>query len=65
MQEKSARRDLLKELQDGEYEMINYWYINNEVRGRVVIHIFCRDFKCNPYVHTLVTEGVTDKEINW
>jgi len=64
-----SRRDLLKELQDGVYDVINYWYSKNnpnyEVGVIAVIHTFGSDLKWNPHVHALVTEGAIDKDINW
>lgn len=64
-----SRRDLLRELQDGVYDVISYWYSKNnpnyEVGVIAVIHTFGRDLKWNPHVHALVTEGAIDKGINW
>jgi len=63
-----SRRDLLNELQDGVYDVINCWYSKNnpnyEVGVIAVIHTFGSDLKWNPHVHALVTEGAIDKEIN-
>lgn len=64
------RRELLKELQDGVYDVINYWYSKDkkakyEVGVIAVIHTFGSDLKWNPHVHALVTEGAINKNINW
>lgn len=64
------RRELLKELQDGVYDVIKYWYekdkkVKYEVGVIAVIHTFGSDLKWNPHVHALVTEGAVNKEINW
>lgn len=63
-------KTLLKELQDGVYNVINYWYNRNkknnfEVGVIAVVHTFGRDLKWNPHVHALVTEGAIDKRYNW
>lgn len=65
-----SRKELLKELQDGVYNVINYWYNKNknekyEVGVIAVVHTFGRDLKWNPHVHALVTEGAINKETNW
>ncbi len=65
-----SRRELLKELQEGVYDVISYWYNKNkkddyEVGVIAVIHTFGRDLKWNPHVHALVTEGAIDKKYNW
>jgi len=64
------RRELLKELQDGVYDVIKYWYekdkkVKYEVGVIAVIHTFGSDLKWNPHVHALVTEGAINKDINW
>lgn len=64
------RRELLKELQDGVYDVIKYWYekdkkVKYEVGVIAVIHTFGSDLKWNPHVHALVTEGAVNKDINW
>lgn len=65
-----SKRELLKELQDGVYEVINYWY--NKKKGSnlavgviAVLHTFGGDLKWNPHVHALVTEGAIDKNSKW
>lgn len=65
-----SRKDLLKELQDGVYDVINYWYNKNknddyEVGVIAVVHTFGRDLKWNPHVHALVTEGAINKKTKW
>ncbi|KZL88456.1 IS91 family transposase [Clostridium magnum] len=65
-----SRRELLKELQDGVYNVISHWYKKNkncdyEVEVIAVIHTFGRDLKWNPHVHALVTEGAVDKNNKW
>lgn len=65
-----SKRELLKELQDGVYEVINYWYkkkkgSNFEVGVIAVLHTFGGDLKWNPHVHALVTEGAVDKNSKW
>lgn len=65
-----SRRELLKELQDGVYNVINYWYNRNkndnyEVGVIAVVHTFGRDLKWNPHVHALVTEGGINKRSKW
>jgi len=65
-----SRRELLKELQDGVFNVISYWYKKNkkfdyEVGVIAVVHTFGRDLKWNPHIHALVTEGAVDKNSNW
>lgn len=65
-----SKRELLKELQDGVYEVIKYWYSkkkgsNFEVGVIAVLHTFGGDLKWNPHVHALVTEGAIDKNLKW
>lgn len=65
-----SKRELLKELQDGVYEVINYWYnkkkgSNFKVGVITVLHTFGGDLKWNPHVHALVTEGAIDKNSKW
>lgn len=64
------KRELLKELQDGVYEIINYWYnkkkgSNFKVGVITVLHMFGGDLKWNPHVHALVIEGAIDKNSKW
>ena len=54
------RRELLKELQDGVYDVIKYWYekdkkVKYEIGVIAVIHTFGSDLKWNPHVYALVT----------
>jgi len=65
-----SNREMLKELQDGVYRVVDYWYKKNkshdyEVGVIAVIHTFGRDLKWNPHVHALVTEGAVDKNNKW
>ena len=64
-------RDLLKDISDGIYELICYWY---EKMGKsrkymsgviTVVHTFGRSLDFNPHIHALVTEGALDKDNKW
>lgn len=63
-------RDMLKDLMDGVYQVIDYWYKTHkgksyEVGVITVIHTFGRDLKWNPHVHALVTEGAINNKYKW
>lgn len=64
-------RDLLKDMSDGIYQLICYWY---EKKGKsqkympgviTVVHTFSRSLDFNPHIHALVTEGALDKDNKW
>jgi|LFRM01.1.fsa_nt_gb ribosomal protein S27E len=64
-------RDLLKDISDGIYGVISYWY---EKMGKsreympgviTVVHTFGRSLDFNPHIHALVTEGALDKDKKW
>lgn len=64
-------RDILKDISDGIYQLICYWY---EKKGKcreympgviTVVHTFGRSLDFNPHIHALVTEGALDKDKKW
>ena len=64
-------RDLLKDISDGIYGVISYWY---EKMGKdreympgviTVVHTFGRSLDFNPHIHALITEGALDKDKKW
>ena len=64
------RREMLKDLMDGVYQVINYWHKKHKGKSYdvgviSVIHTFGRDLKWNPHVHALVTEGAINTKYSW
>jgi hypothetical protein len=61
-------RDLLKDMSDGIYKVISYWFEKKAKKRKyipaviTVVHTFGRSLDFNPHIHALIAEGALDKD---